>query len=590
MLLWWSVVISVVTAAPQHGFTVNKCCSQDQALTPDFTCTSYKNRYSYSMNEIPPWLLSEVTVGSQSLSKFRLTPRFGSQARCEGRQYLIFAYDVDLFTLREDGGLILYDEDYKKNTTFPVSAFCFDSLLLQGSQTVNVILLCPCDTMTCIRKCCPPGRYLDENQRCMPQDMDIAKHTSFHDDSSKYFQLIGFPHCQTVGAYLLNPVTQRSEKYLQYRFLDDGRVEGRGFKQPIPVEEYCWDVTVDENGSETPNLLYCKKWESRGLCSERRVFYGAMLLMDSGFLSTTLIVYAALPELRKGLHAKYLMAHTASFLVAYLFLGIGQLVPDLHYEFCITIAFTIQFTFLAAFLWLNVMCIDIAWAFSGLHSPQGSAVERDHKKFILYSVYAWGTAGILSVITATMEFVPGLAVGSPLKPNFGRRACWFEKPAATLAYFYGPMAFLLLANLMLFLYTAARIISVRRDTAILNRAGNTSGSAIHNDRKRLVLYVKLFCLMGLTWITEIISWAVGGADYYWYITDIVNMLRAVFIFVIFCCKRSVLNLLRARLASFLPCAKRITHGRSGMSMSGPTSSLQLTTSIKKSTRGPSQDT
>jgi hypothetical protein len=58
------------------------------------------------------------------------------------------------------------------------------------------------------------------------------------------------------------------------------------------------------------------------------------------------------------------------------------------------------------------------------------------------------------------------------------------EPAATFAYFYGPVAFLLLANLMLFLYTAARIISVRRDTAILNRAGNTSGSAIHKDRQR----------------------------------------------------------------------------------------------------------
>jgi hypothetical protein len=60
----------------------------------------------------------------------------------------------------------------------------------------------------------------------------------------------------------------------------------------------------------------------------------------------------------------------------------------------------------------------------------------------------------------------------------------YAEPVATLAYFYGPMAFLLLANLMLFLYTAARIISVRRDTAILSCAGNTSGSVIHNDRQR----------------------------------------------------------------------------------------------------------
>ena len=55
---------------------------------------------------------------------------------------------------------------------------------------------------------------------------------------------------------------------------------------------------------------------------------------------------------------------------------------------------------------------------------------------------------------------------------------------ATLAYFYGPMAFLLFANLILFLYTVARIISVQRDTAILNRAGSTSGSVIHQDRQR----------------------------------------------------------------------------------------------------------
>jgi hypothetical protein len=289
------------------------------------------------MNEIPPWLLSAVTVGGQPLSRFRLTPLFGRQAKCEGRQYVIFADDVDLLTLREDGGLILYDEDYVKNTTFPVSAFCFDSLLLDGRQTVSVILLCPCDTKTCIRKCCPPGRYLDENQECMPQDMDTAEHASFNDDSSKYFELIGFPHCQNVGTYLLNPVTQQSEKRLQYRFLDDGRVEGRAFQQPIPVEEYCWDMTIDENGDEAPNLLYCKRWQSRGLCSERRLFYGAMLVADASFLLTTLIVYAALPELRNGLHAKCLMAHTASLLVAYLFLGTGQLLPNLHHGLCMTV-------------------------------------------------------------------------------------------------------------------------------------------------------------------------------------------------------------------------------------------------------------
>jgi len=107
-------------------------------------------------------------------------------------------------------------------------------------------------------------------------------------------------------------------------------VEGSELRQPLPVEEYCWDATVDGNGSELQKLLYCKRKE----ISERRVLYGVMILVGAAFLLATLLVYAALPELRNGLHAKYLMAHTASFLVAYVFLGAGQLLPVAHYVTC----------------------------------------------------------------------------------------------------------------------------------------------------------------------------------------------------------------------------------------------------------------
>lgn len=63
---------------------------------------------------------------------------------------------------------------------------------------------------------------------------------------------------------------------------------------------------------------------------------------------------------------------------------------------------------------------------------------------------------------------------------------------------------------------------------------------------RLSLYLKLFCLMGVTFVFEVISWAVDAPAYYWYVTDAINSLRGVFVFFIFCWKRSVLNLLLAR--------------------------------------------
>lgn len=53
--------------------------------------------------------------------------------------------------------------------------------------------------------------------------------------------------------------------------------------------------------------------------------------------------------------------------------------------------------------------------------------------------------------------------------------------------------------------------------------------------------------MGLTWSMEIVSWAIGGPAYYWYIPDAINFLRAFFIFVIFICKRTVLCSLLIKL-------------------------------------------
>ncbi|KAF4529144.1 hypothetical protein B566_EDAN017472 [Ephemera danica] len=60
----------------------------------------------------------------------------------------------------------------------------------------------------------------------------------------------------------------------------------------------------------------------------------------------------------------------------------------------------------------------------------------------------------------------------------------------------------------------------------------------------VILFVKLSALMGLPWIMEIVSWAVGGEDHYWYFTDAINMLRSVFIFIVFCCKPKVWEMLK----------------------------------------------
>lgn len=92
----------------------------------------------------------------------------------------------------------------------------------------------------------------------------------------------------------------------------------------------------------------------------------------------------------------------------------------------------------------------------------------------------------------------------------------------------------------------------------------------------MILYGKLFLLMGITWITEIISWAVGGPEYYWYFSDILNLLRAVFIFILFICKKSVYGSLKRKLLG-----KSKSRNKEGGSKS-MSDALSVTTSLRES--------
>lgn len=64
-----------------------------------------------------------------------------------------------------------------------------------------------------------------------------------------------------------------------------------------------------------------------------------------------------------------------------------------------------------------------------------------------------------------------------------------------------------------------------------------------------MLYLKLFIVMGVNWLAEVISWATDNDDIngIWYVTDIGNSAQGVFIFLIFICKKRVLRLLNKKL-------------------------------------------
>lgn len=45
--------------------------------------------------------------------------------------------------------------------------------------------------------------------------------------------------------------------------------------------------------------------------------------------------------------------------------------------------------------------------------------------------------------------------------------------------------------------------------------------------------------MGITWIADVASWAVGGPKSLWYVTDVLNTLQGVFIFIVVGCQPQI---------------------------------------------------
>ncbi|KAJ9586781.1 hypothetical protein L9F63_019627, partial [Diploptera punctata] len=95
---------------------------------------------------------------------------------------------------------------------------------------------------------------------CVISETDINWRPSFIGDTPEHFQLFGRPKCSGEGVYILNPTP---ESPLHFWFLEDGRIASHAFKEPVPLEEYCWDTTRYEDGGHIPNVVYCKKWQGK---------------------------------------------------------------------------------------------------------------------------------------------------------------------------------------------------------------------------------------------------------------------------------------------------------------------------------------
>ncbi|PSN56908.1 hypothetical protein C0J52_00699 [Blattella germanica] len=253
----------------------------------------------------------------------------------------------------------------------------------------------------------------------------------------------------------------------------------------ISVQEVAMVCFNDENALQ-PEIYY------------RYYIYSVCLLVSAVFLLITLIIYLLVPELR-DLQGKCLMFSMLSLCIAYISLAILQLHSvNFSPATCVSQAFFTYFWMMAAFFWLNVVSYNV-WRSVIFHHFRAT----DGQMLFGCCVYGWGGPLLFLVVALTTHHLPG--------------------PAETWTYFYGPVAVLLFCNSVFFVWTAWRL---------WKDCKGQSAPKLRCLRYKCLLYLKLFLVMGIPWIFELLSFIVDNSSGFWLVTDLLNCLQGLIIFLI----------------------------------------------------------
>ncbi|KAJ9598187.1 hypothetical protein L9F63_011125, partial [Diploptera punctata] len=260
------------------------------------------------------------------------------------------------------------------------------------------------------------------------------------------------------------------------------------FPYPLMPDDYCLEVFWENDEENVLPLICFKEPPPASSTPIQYILYPIGLLISVPFLIATMLVYCLIPELR-DLHGKSLACHVSCLAVAYVFLAAVQLVGDsMNEDICTAFAFVIHFSFVACFFWLNVLCIDTWWN------------VRANTRFL------WSSA--------------------PVEENYYMGYTRLDGEVL--------MQKATERKVFIFYSLYAWCLPVRKQ----------------NFNISTVLFrmcFTLFGVMGINWITEVISWAAGGPDYLWYFTDVINTLQGIIIFGIFVLEPRVRDLVRLQL-------------------------------------------
>ncbi|XP_018403809.1 PREDICTED: probable G-protein coupled receptor Mth-like 1 [Cyphomyrmex costatus] len=397
-----------------------------------------------------------------------------------------------------------------------------------------------------VRRCCGEHANFHEGGNTCVIVQETADAPPLLPNASSAIEIVaGFPNCPKSDNFTI--IGNALDAELQ----PDGSLEING--AILPSGQFCVERIKELN--QIAKVFTCPEYAPQRPAVKttdiRFTLYPVGFIISALFLAATLAAGCLLPASHHVLHWRCQTHHVACLMMGDILMAIIQLAGDsLHGASCKAFAIMAHFFFLAAFFWLNTMCFNIWWTFRDLR-PVSLEKGQETLRLRVYACYAWGGPFLVAGLAALLDHLPPQPQYTFLRPRFGEKQCWFYGDMEILAYFFGPIGVLLAVNLMFFAVTARELT-----------CGLWKGEFVKSTTERATLgriCMKLVIVMGITWVADVVSWAVGGPQYIWYFTDLINAFQGVLIFAAVGCQPQV----RAALKRFFSKNPQINAGRQG---------------------------
>ncbi|KAJ8958741.1 hypothetical protein NQ318_016469 [Aromia moschata] len=297
---------------------------------------------------------------------------------------------------------------------------------------------------------------------------------------------------------------------------ENGNLVFSDYDEVVPQNEYCITSLQTMNGKRSEIIILCYEEEPNHF--NFMIINVVLSLVSVIFIVLTIAVYLSTPELLdlQGMCLIWVISGLAS---SFIVLAIIDLSNHITQEFCELLAYMMYMSFMLTFFWLNVLCFHI-WRV--IINPK---ILRFTKRWqLIYHIF--GIAGPLTllfiVLTANYS---GLSYFEDVHPNIGEVKCWFKTPLVTFIYFYGPISILLCINIVYFIWTIV---------VLWGQMKHCSEKKTKILKYRLLLCIKLFFVMGMTWCFEVFSAVFESSTpkWIWVIPDAINALQGLLVFLL----------------------------------------------------------